>query len=362
MPDCVNRNLSEICIPPDAPVRVALEKIDRNGTGMVLMVDDAGKLLATVTDGDLRRGLLHGANLETPVCKTWGLSPEQHRAEPVTGSIDADPAALLAVLRERAVRQLPLLDATGKVAGLAALENLLPSEAVPIEAVIMAGGFGTRLKPLTDAVPKPMLHVGDKPILERIVNQLQQSGVHRVQMTTHYRPDAIKDHFGDGSSFGLDIDYVTEDQPMGTAGALGLIEESDEPILVMNGDILTRVDLRAMIAFHREHNAELSVAVRQYDVPVPYGVINCDGAYVQSVEEKPVLKFFVNAGIYLLEPSARRSIPKGRRFDMTDLIQALNAEKRAVVAFPIVEYWLDIGQHVDFERAQEDVKTWEANQ
>jgi NDP-sugar pyrophosphorylase family protein len=180
-------------------------------------------------------------------------------------------------------------------------------------------------------------------------------------MTTHYKPEVIKQHFGAGEKFGLEIQYVNEDQPLGTAGALGSLEKSDEPMLVLNGDILTQIDFRAMLAFHRENQAELTVAVRKYDFQVPYGVIQCDGAHVMGVDEKPTYNFFVNAGIYLLEPSAHRSIPLAQRFDMTDLIEKLTAEERRVVAFPVVEYWMDIGRQNDYVQAQQDIKRWEKN-
>jgi NDP-sugar pyrophosphorylase family protein len=203
-----------------------------------------------------------------------------------------------------------------------------------------------------------MLPIGDKPILELIISQLQNAGISKVQLTTHYKAEAIQQHFGDGKKFGIELQYVNEDEPLGTAGALGSVAVSEQPMLVLNGDILTQVDFRAMIAFHREHAAELTVGVRQYDFQVPYGVIQCDGEHVRGIEEKPTFNFFVNAGVYLLEPSAHRSIPSAQKFDMTDLIKKLRVEARRVVAFPVVEYWMDIGRHVDYEQAQLDIKQW----
>jgi NDP-sugar pyrophosphorylase family protein len=180
-------------------------------------------------------------------------------------------------------------------------------------------------------------------------------------VTTHYKPEVIRDHFGDGKKFGMEIEYIGEEEPRGTAGALSMLEVSEEPIIVMNGDVLTRVDFRAMLAFHREHKADLTVAVRQYDLKVPYGVINCEGEAVRSVEEKPIYKILVNAGIYILDPLAHRGIPADGRFDMTDLITQLSAAGQTVVAFPVIEYWLDVGQHGDYAQAQEDVKNWSAD-
>jgi NDP-sugar pyrophosphorylase family protein len=202
-----------------------------------------------------------------------------------------------------------------------------------------------------------MLLVGDRPLLELIIEQLSGSGIHKVNITTHYKPEKITEHFGDGSGFGVELNYVNEEQPLGTAGALGLMEESDEPLLVINGDILTRIDFRALFAYHHEHRADLTVAVRQYDLKVPYGVVECDGPMVSGLREKPVINFFVNAGVYLLQPSVRRLIGNGERLDMTDLIQRLLEAGRPVASFPVLEYWLDIGQLPDYEQAQEDVRT-----
>lgn len=219
----------------------------------------------------------------------------------------------------------------------------------------MAGGYGTRLRPLTDDLPKPMLPVGTKPLLELIVEQLRVAGIRQVNVATHYRGEVITDHFKDGQDFGVEIRYVKEDQPLGTAGALSLLEESDEPLLVMNGDILTRVDFRAMLNFHREHNAELTVGVRQYEFRVPYGVVNTNGVDVTGISEKPVVRQFINAGIYLLNPLVRRVIPNGRPYDIPELIENLLKEKRCVVCFPIREYWLDIGKSDQYDQAKADM-------
>jgi NDP-sugar pyrophosphorylase family protein len=200
------------------------------------------------------------------------------------------------------------------------------------------------------------LPVGDRPLLQLTIEQLREAGVRRVNIATHYLSEKINSYFGDGREFGIELKYVTEEHPLGTAGALGLIPISDEPLLVINGDILTKVDFRAMLSFHRENKADLTVAVSQYDLQVPYGVIECEGPRVHNVREKPLLRFLINAGIYLLEPSVHRFIPNSQRFDMTDLIQRLIKEGCLVVSFPIVEYWLDIGKHADYQQAQEDMK------
>ena len=225
----------------------------------------------------------------------------------------------------------------------------------PLQAVVMAGGFGTRLSPLTDELPKSMLPVGDRPILEIIIEQLRQSGISRVNLATHYKKDIIARHFGDGQAFGVEIQYVEEDQPLGTAGALSLLAASDEPMLVINGDILTHVNFRNMLEFHREHQADMTVAVRHHEYQLPYGVVTTDGLKIKSISEKPMVRHLINAGIYLLHPSVRQYIPSGQRYDMPDLIEKLLEDGRRVVSFPIGEYWIDIGQAEDYQKARADV-------
>ena len=346
--------LKEFLIPPEATVREALEAINRN-TSIALVVDAERHLLGTVTDGDLRRSVLAGAKLESSVQSLLDRRDKSLYPKPITAPLQTPPSELLRLMNERGVRQIPLLDENERIVDIALLQDLIKEYEVPLKAVIMAGGFGTRLRPLTDDLPKPMLPIGDKPVLELIVSQLQDAGISKVQLTTHYKPEVIKQHFGDGTKFGVEIQYLNEDQPLGTAGALASVAVSEEPMLVLNGDVLTQVDFRAMVAFHREHGAELTVGVRRYEFQVPYGVIQCDGPQVRGIEEKPTLNFFVNAGIYLLEPSAHRSIPAAQKFDMTDLIEKLKMEGRSVVAFPVIEYWMDIGQHSDYKQAQADI-------
>lgn len=349
-------SIDRFLVGPEATVRSVMACIDSNTEGIALIVNDDRKLLGTVTDGDIRRGILGGLSLSEPVQELLGRKTSTRYAEPVTARSGCDPGQLLQKMHEHVVHQIPLLDGDGCVVDLVTMDDLMPQEFLPLQAVIMAGGFGTRLRPLTEDVPKPMLPLGNQPILERIIGQLKSVGVRQMNITTHYKPEIITDYFGDGKDFGVDINYVSEDSPMGTAGALGLIDCPDEPLLVINGDILTQVDFRAMLAYHREHEADLTVAVRQYDLQVPYGVLECDGFQVRGIKEKPTYNFFVNAGIYLLDPDAHQYIPPGRRFDMTDLIEHLIAADRTVASFPIVEYWLDIGQPDDYHQAQQDLQ------
>ncbi|MCP4361003.1 MAG: NTP transferase domain-containing protein [Chloroflexi bacterium] len=348
--------IQRLFINPDNSLREAMACIDRNAKGIALVVVDDGCLLATITDGDIRRAVLAGTGLNTPVSNLLSARAESAYSQPITAQVDTPVGELAALMRRHVVSQIPLLDKNGRVVDLFTTNTLLKQEYAPIEAVVMAGGFGTRLRPLTLDLPKPMLPIGDRPLLQRIVEQLQSSGIQNVNISTHYKPEKIKEHFGDGQKFGVHINYVSEDTPLGTAGALGLLAENDAPLLVINGDILTRVDFRAMRDYHRQYRADLTVAVRQYEVEVPYGVVECDGTRITRLREKPTYNFFVNAGIYLLQPDMRRYIPNGRRFDMTDLIETLLQAGKNVINFPIIEYWLDVGHHADYEQAQKDVE------
>ncbi|OQY85334.1 MAG: hypothetical protein B6D41_14455 [Chloroflexi bacterium UTCFX4] len=344
--------LRRVVIPPDLTVNAAISLLDRAGVGVLLVCDGDGKLLATLTDGDIRRALLRGIQLDTDALSVANQEPIMARL----------PLTLTQALhwmdhgKKYVVNHLPVVDEQGRPIELLLRSDLMAELPIPLSAVIMAGGFGTRLRPLTENLPKPMLPVGDRPLLELTIEQLRRAGIHNVNITTHYKPEKIIAHFGNGENFGIHITYVTEDRPLGTAGGLRLLENNPEPLLVINGDILTRIDFRAMLDFHRAHHAQLTAAVRQFKVQVPYGIMQVDGPFVRGITEKPLLSFLTNAGIYLLEPQALQLIPNEIRFDMTDLIQRLLEQNKTVVSFPIIEYWLDIGQYADYMRAQEDVK------
>jgi|KBSSwiStaDraftv2_1062776.scaffolds.fasta_scaffold01573_20 Nucleoside-diphosphate-sugar pyrophosphorylase involved in lipopolysaccharide biosynthesis/translation initiation factor 2B, gamma/epsilon subunits (eIF-2Bgamma/eIF-2Bepsilon) len=347
-------DLANLTVSPKATMREVMECIDRSGKGIVLVLDGSNRLIGTVTDGDLRRAVLAGVNVDHPVDEVLAYR-RTLLGTAQTAPVGTPDDALLHMMNETGMRQIPLIDSESRVVDVAFLNELVKEYEFPLRAVVMAGGFGTRLRPLTDDLPKPMLPVGSKPLLELILNQLRDAGIKHVNVATHYRADLIADHFKDGQDFGLDIRYVREDQPLGTAGALGLLEESDDPLVVINGDILTRVDFRAMHSFHREHGADLTIGVRQYEFRVPYGVVNTDGVVVTGISEKPVLRQFINAGIYLLDPSVSRLVPNRQRYDLPELIERLLAGNRRVVSFPIREYWLDIGRADHYDQAQADV-------
>jgi dTDP-glucose pyrophosphorylase/CBS domain-containing protein len=350
-------SIDEICLPPDAMLRQAIECIDHGHRGIALITDPDRHLVGTVTDGDIRRAMLRGKTFTSPIHELLEEKKQQSTyATPVTALIGTESLVLQKLMHDLVIRQIPIVDAEDRVASIVTIEDLVPDDGLPLQAVIMAGGAGSRLMPLTEHTPKPLLPVGDTPIMELIIAQLRSSGIHRVNVTTHYHREKIKSHFRDGQHLGVELTYVDEESPLGTAGALSLLAAPTEPLLVINGDILTQVDFRAMLQFHREHKADMTVAVRRYEFEVPYGVVECNDVQILKLTEKPSYGFFVNAGIYLLEPSVHEHIPSREAFNMTDLIQRLLDKGRPIVSFPVREYWLDIGRHSDYQLAQEHAR------
>lgn len=343
--------LRGIIVQPDKPVTQCIGLLDRSGLGVLAVCSENDKLLGILTDGDIRRAILSNRSLDEPCLNIAARTP----LTAPEGITSADALKLIDHGKPFLVHHLPVIDRTGKLVDLILRSDLQIIDAPGVRAVVMAGGFGTRLLPLTENLPKPMLPLGDRPVLEHIVGQLKEAGISRMNVTTHYLPEKIRAHFGDGSDFGVSIDYVEEQSPLGTAGSLSLVQTSDEPLLVINGDILTRVDFRAMVAFHREHSADLTVGVRQYDLKVPYGVLECNDVIVTAIQEKPIINLFVNAGIYLLEPHVHALIPRDKHYDMTDLMTHLIAAGKRVISFPVIEYWMDIGQIGDYEKASSDL-------
>lgn len=342
---------------PEATLHDVMELIDRNAQGIALVCDERRRLLGTITDGDVRRAVLAGTKPEEPVRALLARKAqhdETHRT-PVMAAPGASAAELIHLMNERSIRHVPIVDGEGVVVGVALLSELVRDYELPLSAVVMAGGFGTRLHPLTEQTPKPMLPIGGRPILEHIIDQLRTCGISRVNVTTHFQADVITEHFGDGRDFGVRLTYVPEDEPLGTAGGLGRLFPDEQPLLVINGDILTKVDFRAMLDFHREHAADATVAVRDEEFHLPFGIVETRGERVVGIEEKPTLRRFVNAGIYLLEPSIRAFIPAGEAMDMPHLLERLIADGRRIVGFPVHEYWLDVGQAHTYEQAERDV-------
>ena len=334
-------------IPPEASLLQAIERMDAVRRKLLVVVDPQRRLLGTVSDGDIRRGLMRRLTMEDRIDAVMNTAPVALR-------LDGSEQEALVRLAERGVSLAPVLDPDDRVAGLypdavsagARRDNLV---------VIMAGGRGVRLAPLTRTCPKPMLKVAGRPLLETIIERLRTQGFHRFRLAVNYLAEVIEDHFGDGSGMDVEIRYLREDHPRGTAGALSLVTEPvDRPMLVMNGDVLTRMAFGDLVDFHVEHRALATLCVRQHAFQAPHGVAEVEGVRMTALREKPTFRWLANAGVYCLDGSVLSRVPTAGPFDMPELLAALAAEGSMVGAYPIHEYWLDIGRPPDFESAQGD--------
>lgn len=342
-----------ILIKPDQPIRDALQLIDSESLRIALVVDDKFNLLGVVTDGDIRRGLLKNLSISSPVNMVMNTKP-------LTAKLGTARKELVKFMESEQLLAIPLMDGD-KVAGLETLQRVGQHSKYQNPVFIMAGGFGTRLRPLTDNCPKPMLRVGDKPILEIVLNSFVNAGFVNFYISTHYLPEMIRDYFGDGSKWSVKISYVHEEEPLGTGGALGLLpsDTPELPLILINGDVLTNVDFERVLEFHNKNDAAATMCVRDYEYQVPFGVIQGEGNKIISMVEKPVQRFFVNAGIYVVSPKIRSFVQQNFRIDMPTLLEQSILQQQNILMFPIHEYWLDIGRIEDYNRAQTDVMNLE---
>lgn len=340
----------ELSLLSDASLKDALLALDKTAKQIILIVDGEDRLLGTLTDGDIRRALLKDIALNAPV--TLAMN-----AHPAVGYASEHLIVWRQKLQGKLIRHLPIINEANLLVGLY-FDRAISLSGLPYPVVLMLGGLGTRLRPLTQSVPKPMLKVGNRPILEHIVETLVSQGFNEFYFCINYLGNMIRDYFGNGDKWGVTIHYVEEPTRMGTAGALSLLPHLPQtPFIVMNGDLLTKVDFKALIDFHQEQHAMLTVCVREHEHQVPYGVIELDQHRVERVVEKPVYHYWVNGGIYALSPQALAYVPKGQFYDMPELIDKIIAEQQQVSAYRLQDYWLDIGQMPDFEQAQTDFET-----
>jgi dTDP-glucose pyrophosphorylase len=339
------KNWKKTLIGPGSSLREAVEVIDAAGLQIALVVDEDGRLLGTVTDGDVRRAILRGDPLEDPVARVMNENATTARAQD-------DRETLLALMRRRRLHQIPILDAKWRVVGLEVLDDLLKPQPKTNPVVLMAGGLGTRLRPLTEDIPKPLLQVGPKPILETILDSFIEYGFRHFYVSVNYKAEMIEAHFGDGSRWGVQIEYLREEEPLGTAGALSLLPElPTEAMFVMNGDLVTRLNFAHLLDFHAEHDSMATMCVREYEMQVPYGVIRTQSHRIIDIHEKPTERYLVNAGVYVLQPETLALIPRGQFFDMPDLFRRLLEQGEEPAVFPVREYWADIGRVAEFHEA-----------
>ena len=337
-------------ITPDRTIRDAIVVLEASAAQICLIVNDDRRLLGTLTDGDLRRSILRSIGLDEPVSQVVHGNPHTVRD-------GLSRAALLEMMQRNDVRHLPVVDGAHCVIGLVLLEDLVAvREPARNWVVLMAGGAGRRLRPLTEETPKPMLPVGGRPLLETIIESFVNQDFHRFYLAVNYRAEQIKEHFGDGAEWGAEIRYLHEQTALGTAGALAMIEETpSEPFLVMNADLLTSVNFKALMGFHHEQRSQATMCVREFDMQVPYGVVNIDGQQIISIDEKPVHRFLVNAGIYVFEPEMLSLVPRGAPLDIPEMFEKIVAEGHTTAVFPIREYWLDVGRPDEYHLANGDI-------
>ena len=344
----MTNNWKKVVINPSTSIKEALRVIDKESLRVAVVVSDK-KLVGIVTDGDVRRGILQGIELSAPVSEVMNSNP-------VSANSSLSTSDLKDLMNTHKILSLPIINDDEHIIGLKTLYDTLVIEKRENPVFIMAGGFGTRLKPLTDNCPKPMLKVGGKPMLETLINNFKKDGFYKFFISTHYLPEVIMNYFGDGSEFNIEITYVHEEAPLGTGGALSLLPDDlpKEPIIMINGDIFTSVDFSKVLDFHVKQASDATMCVRDYEVKIPFGVIEGEGHEIKGIVEKPTYRFFVNAGIYIISNKIIKSLPKNERLDMPTLFELKKAENYKVIKFPIHEYWLDIGRHDDFKKANVD--------
>ncbi|PCJ50967.1 MAG: alcohol dehydrogenase [Gammaproteobacteria bacterium] len=338
-----------ILVSPTSSIKEVLRVIDREALRLALVVDEAHNLVGTVSDGDVRRALIDGKEIAAPVSSIMCINP-------TTVDVRGARSDVLRLMREKELFSIPILN-NGRVVGLETLHQALVKPKYDNPVFLMAGGFGKRLRPLTDNCPKPLLKVGDKPILEIVISNFIRSGFRNFYISTHYMPELIMNYFGNGEKWGVSIKYVHEDNPLGTGGALGLLPKNlpDLPVLVMNGDVLTKVNLENVLSFHENNDACVTMCVREHEYQVPYGVIEAKGNKILGMTEKPTHIFHVNAGIYVIGRDIIKSVQHNECVDLPSLLER-HLDKNILI-YPFHEYWLDIGRMDDFNRAQTDIHT-----
>lgn len=348
-------SINECLINETADIRDTIRAIESGKKGIAVVVDHCGTLQGVVTDGDVRRGLLAGQKLKDSVTAIMNRRPTK-------ADVCSSQASIIELLEQSGLEALPLVNEKNCVVDIALLSAIRrhsdPGQATGFSsALIMAGGEGRRLLPLTENLPKPLVEVGGMPLIERQVRRIAHAGVNRIYVAVNYLAEMIESHLGDGSRFGVEIHYLREPKKLGTAGSLSLITEKlDGPLLLMNGDVFTSINFQYLLDFHSKHQPLITVAAIDYHVEIPYGVIKTEGPFAICLEEKPSQQFLCNAGIYALSPEAVSRVPPNQIFNMTDLIESGLSQKDGVAVFPVHEYWSDIGTHAELDKARSELK------
>ena len=333
-------------LPINATLEQAINNLEQSATKIVLVVSEAGELLGTVSDGDIRRGLLRGLHLGSFIAGVL------HR-DPLVVQPDLSRELVLQLMVANKVQQVPVVDVQRRLLGLHLWNEISTASLLPNLMVIMSGGMGKRLRPYTENCPKPLLAVAGKPMLEHIIERARQDGFNQFILAIHYLGHMIEDYFGDGSRLQVRIEYIREQSPLGTAGAIGLLTHRPEvPIIVTNGDVLTEIRYSELLNFHQRHEAFATMAVRLHEWQHPFGVVRTRGVDIVGFEEKPVSRTHINAGVYVLHPSALDELGSNQHCDMPNLFMRLQEKGKRTIVYPMHEPWLDVGRPEDLVRAQ----------
>lgn len=338
------------CIKIGSSIKGAMQCIDKNLTGAALVIDDDKHVKGIITDGVIRRAILKGYNINDSIDGIY------YKDFKYVNKFVSKKKAKELMLKYK-IRQIPLLDDEGKLEDLYFLDEIISHTKKENYVFILAGGLGTRLRPLTENVPKPMLKVGEKPILQRIIEQFKEYGFRNFIISLNYKGEIIENYFKDGSKLDVNIEYVRETKKLGTAGSIKFAEDKlKEPFIVINGDILTGIDFDAFLDHHLKNEFDITVGARNYEMKVPYGVMVTDNLVIKSLEEKPTYNFYINSGVYALSHNVVKYIPQNEEYNMTDLIEDVIKNNGRPGVYQITEYWSDIGRMEDFKKANEDVK------
>jgi dTDP-glucose pyrophosphorylase len=341
-------NLDKLIVMQSASIRDAVKVVNDGKLQVAFVVNDGRQLVGSVTDGDVRRAIINGCSLQDPVLNIMNTNPVYLRSK--TEAVEAK-------LRRTAYHSIPVVDDDMCVIDVVISSAIANYEGYTNPVVLMAGGLGTRLRPFTDDCPKPLLNVGEKPLLDTILSSLVEQGFSQYYISVNYLSEKLKSYFGDGDDRGVSISYLEEEKRLGTVGALSLLPPGlDKPILVVNGDVLTKVSFSNLMQFHNNNESDISVCVTHYEHQVPYGVIDVDDGKIKGLVEKPVNSYLINAGIYVVNPRIISLIPKDTFYDMTTLLEACISKGMSVAVYPITEYWLDIGRSSEYAKANWDYK------
>lgn len=340
------KNINKYIVKEDATI-VEVMRVIENGSAQIALVVKDNKLLGTISDGDIRRNILKNGSLET-IAKDLMRKNFKYIIE------GENKFNALRKIKKEKINQIPVIDKKNNLIDLILINDLSEFNKKDNTIVIMAGGKGLRLRPFTENCPKPMLKINDKPILEIILEQCIEQGFRKFNISVNYLKSQIIDYFNDGKDWEVSIDYLEEEVPLGTAGSLSLLPQQEHPFIVINGDLLTKLNLNRILEFHNENNGDTTLGVRNYSEKFPFGIINVDGIKLESFQEKPTFNHLVNAGLYVINPSILKLIKKGIYKDMPDLIMDAKDQGYCINVCPIHEFWLDIGKPELLKKAHDE--------